>query len=103
MPKYQTHLGREGFRSALGLRAREFVARGAAAEEIAEHHSTGDLWEFTSRRAAASYTDEALDLYWAHVGQAQNAFGRRLLIENPTTYLRFRHSTMDEVEFLNLS
>jgi uncharacterized protein len=47
------------------------------------------------------YTEEALDLFCSHVSQAQDVFGRRLLIENPTTYLRFRHSTMDEAEFLS--
>jgi len=49
------------------------------------------------------YTDEALDLFCAHVGQAQNAFDRRLLIENPTTYLRFRHSTMGRGRVPHLS
>src|SRR2546427_706157 len=29
------------------------------------------------------------------------AVGRRLLVENPSGYLRFRHSTVPEVEFLN--
>lgn len=46
------------------------------------------------------YTAEALDFFCTHVNQAQDVLGRRLLIENPTTYLRFRHSTMDEAEFL---
>ncbi len=46
------------------------------------------------------YTQEALDLFCTHVDQAQEALGRRLLIENPAVYLRFRHSTMDEAEFL---
>ena len=46
------------------------------------------------------YTEEALDLFCAHVGQAQDALGRRLLVENTATYLRFRDSTMDEAEFL---
>ena len=36
----------------------------------------------------------------AHVDQVQNALGRRILIENPATYLRFRDDGMGEVEFL---
>ena len=46
------------------------------------------------------YTDEALDVMANHVDQVQSALGRRILIENPSTYLRFRHSTMGEAEFL---
>jgi hypothetical protein len=46
------------------------------------------------------YTEEALDLVARHVDQAQERLGRRLLIENPSSYLRFRHSTIAESEFL---
>ncbi len=46
------------------------------------------------------YTDEALDLVCASVAQAQDAIKRPLLIENPSTYLDFAHSTMTEWEFL---
>ena len=46
------------------------------------------------------YTEESLDLFCRHVGEAQEMLGRRLLIENPSSYLRFRHSTIPEAEFL---
>lgn len=46
------------------------------------------------------YTDESLALLVDHVDQAQAALRRRLLIENPSSYLRFRHSTIPEPEFL---
>src|SRR5271155_2292852 len=46
------------------------------------------------------YTEESLDLFCRHVDEAQEALGRRLLIENPSPYLRFRHSTIPEAEFL---
>ncbi len=46
------------------------------------------------------YTEESLDLFCRHVDEAQAALGRRLLIENPSSYLRFRHSTIPEAEFL---
>jgi hypothetical protein len=46
------------------------------------------------------YTEESLDLFSRHVTEAQEALGRRLLIENPSSYLRFRHSTIPEEEFL---
>jgi uncharacterized protein len=48
------------------------------------------------------YTEEALALVGDNVRRAQDRLGRRLLVENPSGYLRFRHSTIPEVEFLNL-
>ena len=35
-----------------------------------------------------------------HIDQAQARLGRRLLLENPSTYLQFAASTMDEGDFL---
>jgi uncharacterized protein len=46
------------------------------------------------------YTEESLEIFCRHVGEAQDRLGRRLLIENPSSYLRFRHSTIPEAEFL---
>jgi uncharacterized protein (UPF0276 family) len=46
------------------------------------------------------YTEEALAIVEANVGVAQEALGRTVLLENPSTYLRFRHSTIPEAEFL---
>lgn len=46
------------------------------------------------------YTDESLDLVARHVTQVQEALGRPLLVENPSGYLRFRHSPIPEPEFL---
>lgn len=45
-------------------------------------------------------TEEALDVMVAHVDQVQSAIGRSILVENPSGYLRFRHSTMSEAVFL---
>jgi hypothetical protein len=47
------------------------------------------------------YTEEALVVVAEHVRQAQDALGRRLLIENPSSYLRFVGSTIPEAEFLS--
>jgi uncharacterized protein (UPF0276 family) len=46
------------------------------------------------------YTDESLRLVACHVDRTQAVLRRRLLIENPSSYLSFRHSTMGEAEFL---
>src|SRR5713101_6813018 len=45
-------------------------------------------------------TEEALDVVCRHVEQAQACLKRRILVENPSTYLQFRHSTIPEWEFL---
>lgn len=46
------------------------------------------------------YTDEALDIVCANVGQAQDILGRQMLIENPSTYVAFGGDTMREWGFL---
>lgn len=46
------------------------------------------------------YTPESLALIIRHVDQTQAALGRPILIENPSSYLRFRLSTIPEAEFL---
>jgi uncharacterized protein (UPF0276 family) len=46
------------------------------------------------------YTEETLGYVAAHVEETQNVLGRRMLIENPSTYLRFTQSEMSEIEFL---
>jgi hypothetical protein len=45
-------------------------------------------------------TEEALTIVCAHVDQTQTRLGRQILVENPSTYLQFRHSTIPEWEFL---
>jgi len=45
-------------------------------------------------------TEEALDVVCHHVEDVQTALGRRILVENPSSYLRYRHSTIPEWEFL---
>ena len=45
-------------------------------------------------------TEEALDVVCRHVDQVQAAVQRRILVENPSTYLRYTHSTIPEWEFL---
>jgi hypothetical protein len=45
-------------------------------------------------------TEEALTIVCRHVDQAQTYLGRRILVENPSSYLRYRHSTIPEWEFL---
>lgn len=46
------------------------------------------------------YTRETLDHVSARVGRVQDLLGRRILLENPSTYVRFDCSEMTEWEFL---
>lgn len=46
------------------------------------------------------YTEEALAVVCRKVQQTQEALGRRILVENISSYLRFRHSTIQEAEFI---
>jgi uncharacterized protein len=45
-------------------------------------------------------TEEALALVCSHVDEVQTRLGRSILVENPSSYLRYRHSTIPEWEFL---
>jgi hypothetical protein len=47
------------------------------------------------------YTDETLRLVADQLARVEDRLGRRYLLENPSTYVGFAHSTMTEVEFLN--
>jgi uncharacterized protein (UPF0276 family) len=46
------------------------------------------------------YTEEALRHFCARIGQVQDYLGHTILIENPSSYVRFAHSTIPEWEFL---
>ncbi len=46
------------------------------------------------------YTEEALALVVSRVGQIQDGLGRRILLENVSSYLAFHESEMSEWEFL---
>jgi len=46
------------------------------------------------------YTEEALATTCSNVAQAQDALGREMLIENPSSYVTFRSSDMSEWDFM---
>jgi uncharacterized protein (UPF0276 family) len=46
------------------------------------------------------YTEETLRHVATRLRLVQDALGRRIALENPSTYVAFRHSTMPEGEFL---
>ncbi|QOF73540.1 DUF692 domain-containing protein [Aminobacter sp. SR38] len=47
------------------------------------------------------YTNRTLARVSAHVDEVQQAVGRRMLLENPSTYILFEDSTIDEIDFLD--
>jgi uncharacterized protein (UPF0276 family) len=68
---------------------------------VSEHLS----WSIAEGRYLADLlplpmTEEALDIVCRHVDQTQTRLRRRILVENPSSYLRWRHSTIPEWEFL---
>ncbi|MEM9902958.1 MAG: DUF692 domain-containing protein [Pseudomonadota bacterium] len=46
------------------------------------------------------YTEATLTLVACHIEQVQDTLGRRMLLENPSTYLAFEESDMSETDFL---
>lgn len=47
------------------------------------------------------YTEAALTHVVARIKEAQDALGRRIVLENPSTYVEFKASSMPEWEFLS--
>jgi uncharacterized protein (UPF0276 family) len=46
------------------------------------------------------FNEESLKLVAGHINEVQDALGRTYLIENPSSYVAFRASTMSEADFL---
>jgi uncharacterized protein (UPF0276 family) len=46
------------------------------------------------------YTDMTLSHVCAHIDEMQEAIGRTILLENPSTYVAFRESTWEETAFI---
>lgn len=59
-------------------------------------HDTG----FLNDLLPLPYTQETLARVTDHIDETQQALGQRLLLENPSTYVLFTDSTIDEIDFL---
>ncbi|MEJ2517577.1 MAG: DUF692 domain-containing protein [Methyloceanibacter sp.] len=46
------------------------------------------------------YTQDTLTCVCDHIDEVQNAMARRMLLENPSTYIAYAETTMREVDFL---
>lgn len=70
-------------------------------ESFSEHlawssHGT----EYLNDLLPLPYTAATLDLVCDHIDRVQEALGRQMLLENPSTYILFEQSSLTETEFL---
>ncbi|OEE71185.1 hypothetical protein A1OO_00285 [Enterovibrio norvegicus FF-33] len=68
---------------------------------VSEHLSWSSVnGEYFNDLLPLPYTEEALDVFCANVDITQDHLSRQILVENPSSYLSFNHSTIPEWEFL---
>ncbi|HEV2572050.1 MAG TPA: DUF692 domain-containing protein [Beijerinckiaceae bacterium] len=72
---------------------------------VSEHlawstHSTPHATTYFNDLLPLPYTKGTLAHVCDHIDELQDAIGRRILIENPATYVTFRESTMSETDFI---
>jgi hypothetical protein len=92
----------EGLDPAHLARVREVVERvepGLVSEHLSFSVAGGN---YLADLLPLPMTEEALGVVCRNVAQVQDCLKRQILIENPSTYLQFRHSTIPEWEFLAL-
>lgn len=70
-------------------------------ESFSEHLAwSGHHGTFLNDLLPLSYDDDTLQRICDHVDQVQTRLRRRILLENPATYVEFSSSTMSEQEFI---
>jgi uncharacterized protein (UPF0276 family) len=70
-------------------------------ESFSEHLAWSSHGEtFFNDLLPVAYTDETLARVCRHIDRVQERLGRRMLLENPSTYVQFEHSTMEETAFI---
>lgn len=68
---------------------------------VSEHVSWGAYaGRYLNDLAPVPYTEEALGHFVARITQVQDYLGQQILIENPSSYLEYRHSEFAEWDFL---
>ncbi len=77
------------------------LADGVGARWVSDHLCwTGVLGVNTHDLLPVPFTEEVLAHVTARVRRAQDLLGRQVVLENPSRYVRFNASTMDEGEFM---
>jgi uncharacterized protein (UPF0276 family) len=75
----------------------EWIRPASFSEHLAwSTHDTG----FLNDLLPLPYTNETLGRVAEHIDQVQSILGRRMLLENPSSYLAFEDSTWSETDFL---
>ena len=94
-------IGGEGPLDAEHLARLSRLCDGLNPASFSEHlaWSTHDA-DFLNDLLPLPYTARTLAHVCAHIDQVQEVLGRRMLLENPSTYLAFDETEMDEVDFL---
>ncbi len=68
---------------------------------ISEHLSWSRLGQtYLNDLIALPYNKQSLEIMCAHVQETQEFLGRTIMVENPSAYVAFKESTMEEPEFL---
>lgn len=87
---------------------RDHLARLAALIERYQPHSFSEhlAWSshgpvFLNDLLPLAYDAATLNRVCAHVDQVQDTLKRPMLLENPSTYLQFERSTLDETDFIS--
>ncbi|MHC8325298.1 MNIO family bufferin maturase [Pseudomonas sp. LB1P83] len=57
--------------------------------------------EFLNDLLPLAYDNTTLNRVCEHIDQVQTTLKRPMLLENPATYLSFKHSTIDEADFIS--
>jgi uncharacterized protein len=87
--------------TAQQLAARRALLDRYQPDEFSEHLAWTSLaGQYLNDLLPFSYTRDSLEHVVAQVQRTQDALGRRILIENPATYLQFTGSTYSEAQFL---
>ena len=69
---------------------------------VSDHLSWSRIEGFSSHDLLPlPYTQEAFDIFSSNIDRAQNALGRAMLIENPSTYIDFAPADMTEWQFID--
>ena len=72
------------------------IEPGAVSEHLSWSIANG---AYLNDLIALPYTEESLDIFSTHVIEMQDALKRPVLIENPSSYLRYEHSVIPEPQF----
>jgi len=98
----QLSIGSEGALDADHLARLKHLVGWLKPTSFSEHlawstHDTG----FLNDLLPVPYDQATLNKVVEHVDQVQEVVGRQMLLENPSTYVQFAQSTMEETEFLS--